>query len=98
MRGVVFEGGRPPGAGELVEAIYEAAAVLDTGTCYAHDGRYHFALSGGYSIALSLDSANRIRVETCRLTRPVSTMWVLPHRRDRLAGLVRRMSTVPEAV
>lgn len=81
---------------EVVDAIYVAAAALDRWECYAHEGRYHFTLGSGWSIAISADSADRIRVETCRLTRPVSTMWTLPHHPDRLAGLVRKMSTVPE--
>jgi hypothetical protein len=93
---VIIRGRRPESS--LVEAIYTAAAVLDKWECYLHEGRYHFSLGGGYSVALSLDSAERIRVELCRLTRPVATMWALPHRQDRLAGLVRRMSAVPEAV
>ena len=84
--------------GDLVQAIYAAAAALDIWECYSHDGRCHFTLGGGWSVALSADSANRIRVETCRLTRPVSSMWTAAHRLDRLAGLVRKMSTVPEAV
>lgn len=82
----------------LADAIYVVAEALDIWECYAHEGRYHFALGGGWSIALSADSGERIRVETCRLTHPVSTMWALAHRHDRLAGLVRKMSAVPEAV
>lgn len=96
MSDVLIRGGRP--VTPLIEAIYAAASALDKWECYAHDGRYHFSLSGGWSLALSLDSADRIRVEQCHLTRPVSTMWTMAHRQDRLAGLVRRMSTVPEAV
>lgn len=96
MSGLVIRG-KTPGP-PLVEAVFTAAETLDRWECYAHEGRYHFLLGGGYSVALSLDSADRIRVESCRLTRPVSTMWVFAHHRDRLAGLVRKMSTVPEAV
>lgn len=84
--------------GELVDSIYLAADVLGIWECYALDGRYHFTLGGGWSLALAADSAGRIRVETCRLTRPVSTMWTLARRRDRLAGLIRRMSKVSELV
>lgn len=82
--------------GDLVDAILVAAQTLDIWECYAHDGRYHFALGGGWSLALSADSADRICVEACRLTRPETRMWTLAHRHDRLAGLVRRLSTVPE--
>lgn len=89
--------GRAPEEG-LIDAIYMAARQLDIWECYAHEGRYHFALGGGWSLAISAESAGRICVETCRLTRPVSTMLTLAHRQDRLAGLIRRMSGVPEAV
>lgn len=82
----------------LSDAVLVAAKALDIWECYAHGDRYHFALGGGWSLALSSDSADRIRIETCRLTRPVATMWAMSHRVDRLAGLVRRMSQVPEAV
>lgn len=84
-------------AQDLVDAILKAAKTLDIWECYAHEGRYHFALGQGMSLALSADSADRICVETCRLTQPVGRMWVLAHRHDRLAGLVRKMSPVPEA-
>jgi hypothetical protein len=82
----------------LIDAIYVAAEVLDEWICYAHEGRYHFSLGGGWSLALSADSADRIRIESCRLTRPVTTMWTPARQRSRLAGLVRKMSTVPETV
>lgn len=87
-----------PTTSALTDAIYVAAEALGVWECYAHEGRYHFALGGGWSLALSADSANRIRVETCRLTSPVARMWALAHRRDRLAGLVKRLSNVPQAV
>lgn len=90
--------GATPTTNELTDAIYAAAETLGIWECYAHEGRYHFALGGGWSVALSADSAQRIRVETCRLTSPVARMWALAHRRDRLAGLVRRLSNVPQAV
>jgi hypothetical protein len=96
MSELVIKGATPETT--LVDAIYVAAEELDTWECYAHGDRYHFALGNGWSIALSSDSAGRIRCETCRLTRSVSTMWALAHRPDRLAGLVRRMSAVSEPV
>jgi hypothetical protein len=84
----------------VVDAIYIAARTLDVWECYAHDGRYHFRLGAGATIALSADSGDRIRVEACRLGRPLITMWTFTAcQQDRLAGLIRKMSeTVPEAV
>ncbi len=90
MSRLVIQGATPERS--LVDAIYATAEALDIWDCYAHENRYHFALGGGWSIALSSESAGRIRCETCRLTCPVDTMWALAHRPDRLAGLVRKMS------
>jgi hypothetical protein len=88
--------GTLPETPDLAEAIYTAADVLGMSECYAHDGRYHFPLGAGRSIAVSSDSAYRIRVESCRLCRPESTLWVLSHSLDRLAAIVRRMGQVAE--
>lgn len=83
-------GGLPPD--DLFEALLAASRELGITTCYAFDGRYHFSLGAGWSIALSAESAGRILVETCKLSRPVNRMWVLASDRDRLAGLVGRLS------
>lgn len=96
MADLIIRGATP--IGDLVEAIFLTAEILDIWECYVHEGCYHFALGAGWSIALSADSADRIRVQTCRLTAPVDTMWGTTRRTDRLAGLIRRMSRVPEAV
>jgi hypothetical protein len=90
---LVIDGELP--TSDLVDAVMTAARVLDTWICYASAGRYHFVLGNGRTIALSADSANRIRIEACLLTRPEVTMWTLAHRPDRLAGLVRRLSAMP---
>jgi hypothetical protein len=84
----------------VVDAIYIAARTLDIWECYAHEGRYHFRLAAGVTIALSADSGERIRVEASRRGRPLITMWSFTAcQQDRLAGLIRKMSeTVPEAV
>lgn len=91
--------GRRPSSDEMLDALLVAARALDIWTCYFHRGSFHFALGSGHSIALSSESAGRIRVETCRLCMPVARMWVLAHASDRLAGLVTRMANeVPELV
>lgn len=75
----------------MLPALDVAAEKLGLHIAYEHLGAYHFSLGSGESIALSPDSADRIRVTRCHLCRPVTTMWVLAHRLDRLAGLIDRM-------
>lgn len=76
----------------ILPALDVAAEVLGLHVAYAYIDRFHFSLGGGWSIAISPDSAARFRVESCRLCRPVSTMWVTTRNLERLAGLVERMS------
>lgn len=90
--------GSLPETPDLADAVMTAASALGLTECYAHDGRYHFSLGGGRSIALSADSAGRIRVESCHLCRPESTMWALAHHPARLVSVVRRMGQVAESV
>lgn len=90
--------GTQPSSDHLVEAIYAAAEALGLDECFAYEGRYHFRLpQSGWTLAISADSGDRIRVESCHLTQPVDRMWCLSHRLDRLAGLVRSMASVPQA-
>jgi hypothetical protein len=91
MSDMVLVEGIAPEAG-MLPALDAAAEALGLHIAYEHHGAYHFSLGGGESIALSPDSADRIRVERCHLCRSVSTMWVLAQRLDRLAGLIERMS------
>lgn len=81
-----------PDTEDLADALYVAADALDVNTCYAVDGRFHFTLGAGWSIALSSDSADRIRIETCLRSTPRSTMWCMVASHARLAGLVVRMA------
>jgi hypothetical protein len=90
MSDMVLVEGNAPEAG-MLPVLDVVAETLGLHIAYEHHGAYHFSLGRGESIAISLDSADRIRVERCHLCRPVSTMWVLALRLDRLAGLVERM-------
>jgi hypothetical protein len=83
--------GSPPETQELADALLVAAEALDQNMCYALDGRFHFTIEGGWTVAISADSAERLRVETCRLSIPRAAMWVLADKHDRLVGLVSRM-------
>jgi hypothetical protein len=76
----------------ILSALDAVAAELDLWICYFHLGRFHFSMGGGWSIAVSSESAGRFRIETCRLCRPTTSMFALAHDLARLAGLARRMS------
>lgn len=83
--------GKPPGTQEFADALMVAAGALGKDTCYSFDGRFHFSIGTGWTIALSSDSADRMRVESCWLSTPKATMWVLAENHDRLASLVVKM-------
>jgi hypothetical protein len=83
--------GKPPGTQEFADALMVAAGTLEKDTCYSFDGRFHFSIGSGWTIALSSDSADRMRVESCRLSAPKQAMWVLAENHDRLANLVVKM-------
>jgi hypothetical protein len=83
--------GNPPRTQELADALMVAAEALERDKCYAFDGRFHFMVEEGWSIAVSSDSADRLRVESCRLSSPKTTMWVLANRHDRLTSVATKM-------
>lgn len=71
-------------------ALITVKTLLGHPETHYRKGRIHFALGGsGWSIALSPESAGRIRVEACLHWRPVDTKWCLAHDDDRLAEVVR---------
>lgn len=77
---------------DLFDALLVVARELNITTCYAHLGRYHFSLGSGWSLSLSSESAGRVRVESCKLTRPASTMWCMATDSRRLTSLARSLS------
>lgn len=77
----------PTGA-ETYAALQRIACVFGMHTCWLYRGRYHFTVGAGWTIALSPDSAGRFRVDTCRHTRTVSSLWVLGVDHASLAGVV----------
>lgn len=82
--------GSPPSTQELADALDVVADALDRDMCYAYDGRFHFLVGEDWSIAVSSDSADRLRVESCRLTAPKTCMWVLAGKHDRLRALIAK--------
>lgn len=84
--------GTEPSSQDLLDALLVAARVLDNMVCWVIQDRFHFALGSGWSLALSADSAERIRIEACHRSVPRSSMWTLAHDHARLAAVVERMS------
>jgi hypothetical protein len=76
----------------ILPALDAVAGELDLWTCWLYLERFHFALGGGWTIAISAESAGRVRIEACLRCRPKTTMWAQAHDLARLAGLARRMS------
>lgn len=83
--------GRQPETQEVADGLMVAAEALEKDVCYALDGRYHFLVEGPWSIAVSPDSAGRLRLESCRLSIPRGVMWVLADRPDRLGSVVSKL-------
>lgn len=60
----------------LWRALLTAGHTLGIMRVWCHRRRFHFRLDDGWSVALSADTAGRIRVEVCRWTEPRATKWV----------------------
>jgi hypothetical protein len=72
----------------LIALLRHVGALLGTGVAYVHDGRFYFPLDSRWAIAISPDSAGRLRVDVCTGARIRATMWTQAWDRDRLADLV----------
>lgn len=81
-----------PAAPGLRDAIYRVGELLDRDVCWLYQRRWHFPLEDGCTIAISPDSAGRLRLEACRWTRPVATLWTLEDDEARLAAAVRELA------
>lgn len=80
-----------PSDREVYAALVDVGRALGLEVAYWHEGRFHFAFDDGWSVAISPESACRFRLEACRWTRPVATLWSLSGDRERLAALVLEM-------
>lgn len=82
----------------MYHAAVRVAAILGRRWAYLYKRAFHFRLDDGWTIALSPESAGRIRVEACRWTSPVVTLWVLAEDTERLADLVLELAGEIEGV
>lgn len=72
--------------------------ILDTDMCWLYQRKFHFAVPGeGCTLAVAEESAGRFRLEACRWTRPVVTLWALPNDEARLASVVRNLAARGDA-
>lgn len=69
-------------------ALRGAGDALELDVTWLYSGGFHFRLGSGWTIALTPESAGRVRVEACRWTRPVTTLWSLLDDAERLVEVV----------
>lgn len=80
-----------PCASALHRVVHQVGALLERDVAWIYGRRYHLVLEGEWTIAVSPDTAGRVRVETCHYTRPLVARWVRAHDHDRLASVVREL-------
>lgn len=78
---------RNPTDRELVAALRVIAEALDDSIAYVHRGRFYWPLGNGWALAVSPDSARRIRLDACFGASPRATLWSEASDRSRLADL-----------
>lgn len=77
------------------DALYEVGELLGRDVCWLYQRRFHFPLEeDGWTLAVSPDSAGRIRFEACHWTRPVATLWKFDDDEARLADVVRELAAI----
>lgn len=67
--------------------------TLDDARCWYFRGAFHFALDheGAWTLALSVDSMSRVRLDTCYLGSQRASRWVNTDDAARLAAVVREL-------
>jgi hypothetical protein len=77
------------------DVLYRVADVLGWDVCWLYQRRFHFQLAhDGWTLAVSPDSAGRIRFEACHWTRPVATLWIFQDDDARLARIVEELAAI----
>lgn len=74
----------------LLDALHIASELLDRERCWLHRRSFHFVLRDAWSIAITPDAANRLRVEVFNGLHAVPnlTRWVIGGDSERLAEVV----------
>jgi len=76
---------------EFRSALRTAGAYLELDVTWLYNGSYHFRLGRGFTIALTPESAGRVRVDACRWTRPLTTLWALLEDTERIGSIVAEL-------
>lgn len=77
----------------LWDALITTGDALDIERCWLHRKSFHFPLGDGRSLAITPDTAERIRVEVFDPRgESVGTRWVLPGDRERLTQVVNDLA------
>lgn len=99
MRNTAFTTAPPPSARQVCRALTAASAVLGERYAYWYAGAYHFRTEAdGWTIAVTPEAADRIRIEACRGGQPMATLWCLVDDRARLAAIVAEMTDEVRAI
>lgn len=80
--------GGPPTSHETLYVLRYVADVLEVTLCWYYRGSYHFQLQDDWSVSLTPESAERFRVDLCRLTIPRHTRWCRCRDLRRMRNLV----------
>lgn len=78
-------------ADDFRTALGAAGARLELDVTWLFAGSYHFRLGQGFTIALTPESAGRVRIEACRWTRSLNRVWALLEDTDRIGAIVGEM-------
>lgn len=84
------------GTDHMASLLKCVGETLGVGVAWHYRGRFHFRLpDAGRTVALSSESAGRVRIDACQMTEVRDTRWVLADDRARLAAVVTEMAGVP---
>lgn len=91
----------PPAPDRTMRVLAAVRDLLGVRVAYFYAGAYHFRVGPpGASVAITPESADRFRVDACRWSRPLATLYTLATDDHRLAeavtSLARELEGVPE--
>lgn len=78
----------------LLDALHTTGDALDIARCWLHRQSFHFVLRGTWSIAITPDAADRLRVEVFNGLHcvPCMTHWVFAGDTERLVEVVNTLA------